>query len=462
MARGLRRCLAGLLAAVVAFSGMGMYQYVRNDKHVLDAEAKTAKIQRKTLKKKVVAEGRISGMSTYYVSADMKNAKVKEMWVKKGDRVKKGDILAIMETTKENGPVHIYKRTTMLKGSTDNGPANEQDNSLKDDGTKENTPKNNIYIEKRLADVKSKEVSAKRTMDKAKKAKDSAERELDVAGRELEDAMGALVDAEQEYVKAKSYLGEIKDTSSQDYEKAKNSVKTCGQKMTKANAIMVLKKNAYKIAKDKYNNETYTYEDAQQKHSNAESDLKVRKTSTSGVKKNCYIKAPADGIITGVYVERSSRYDGGDIFALKGDEDYKVTAKVKSANIRGVCPKMKATLAVSEKDGQEMKGEVRDVSPVEENGYPIEVSVKEPSRDMQLGAKVKVTIIEKERDDVLAVPAEYVMDDGCGNSYIKVLEDGDSEGVEKVKKIAVKKGLITDYYVEISGTGLQEGMKLTK
>lgn len=72
---------------------------------------------------------------------------------------------------------------------------------------------------------------------------------------------------------------------------------------------------------------------------------------------------------------------------------------------------------------------------------------------IKLGMTAKCSIVKKEALDVYAVPYDAVHREN-GESYILV-KDGDS-----TSKVTVTTGMETDYYIEVQGDDLQEGLQV--
>ena len=72
---------------------------------------------------------------------------------------------------------------------------------------------------------------------------------------------------------------------------------------------------------------------------------------------------------------------------------------------------------------------------------------------IKLGMTAKCSIVKKEASDVYAVPYDAVHREN-GESYILV-KDGDS-----TSKVTVTTGMETDYYMEVQGDDLQEGLQV--
>lgn len=72
---------------------------------------------------------------------------------------------------------------------------------------------------------------------------------------------------------------------------------------------------------------------------------------------------------------------------------------------------------------------------------------------IKLGMTAICSIVKKEASDVYAVPYDAVHREN-GESYILV-KDGDS-----TSKVTVTTGMETDYYIEVQGDDLQEGLQV--
>ena len=72
---------------------------------------------------------------------------------------------------------------------------------------------------------------------------------------------------------------------------------------------------------------------------------------------------------------------------------------------------------------------------------------------IKLGITDKCSIVKKEASDVYAVPYDAVHKEN-GESYI-LIKDGDS-----TSKVTVTTGMETDYYIEVQGDDLQEGLQV--
>ena len=87
--------------------------------------------------------------------------------------------------------------------------------------------------------------------------------------------------------------------------------------------------------------------------------------------------------------------------------------------------------------------------------YRVEAVIQQPSPKMRIGMTAKVVVTVWKKKDCLAVPDEAVRTDENGQNYVVVVDD---KG--KKKNVNVEYGMKTDYYSEIIGKDIKEGMKV--
>lgn len=182
----------------------------------------------------------------------------------------------------------------------------------------------------------------------------------------------------------------------------------------------------------------------------------------------CVIKAPVDGMVTSVGIKEGDSYKGGEIVTIQSPDSYIITAVVDQYDISNIKTGMQAVIETEVMGEEKMTGELKSISPVPklvqtEKGtgtdagkseYPIEVSIHNPGEKLRFGMTTKTSIVENAVKDAWVVPYTCVLSDENGKNFIQAAEG------EMVKKIEVQKGLETDYYVQILGEGLKEGIQI--
>ncbi len=112
--------------------------------------------------------------------------------------------------------------------------------------------------------------------------------------------------------------------------------------------------------------------------------------------------------------------------------------------------------------GDTVKGEVASVGKVAKEGkegepstVEIEISVKsQKSLGSYDKAPVKVSFTANRHRDILAVPIGALLAQGDGGYAVQVVENG------RARTVPVETGVFTEGEVEITGSGLKEGMKV--
>nr|MDE6851342.1 efflux RND transporter periplasmic adaptor subunit [Lachnospiraceae bacterium] len=118
-----------------------------------------------------------------------------------------------------------------------------------------------------------------------------------------------------------------------------------------------------------------------------------------------------------------------------------------------VAPSTSSSSNASSSSGETPSTNAADSS---SDGYEVQISLNPTEEErLKLGMTAKCSIVLDEASDVLAVPYDAVKGRG-DQKYISVLDDESGEE----KQISVTTGMETDYYIEVQGEELKEGMKV--
>ena len=531
------------------------------------------------LTKSITLSGKIVSAATYPVSAPLSDVVVKNVNVKVGDRVNKGDVIAVLDGSsieaslkgaeeslsveKEKQQLELKQAQRALNEAQETAAlqaaraAADTANAMKqyNDAVNEN------------GSWQSSLAGSNSAVSSENDAYNSAKADVDEATKKSRKTEKALTDAQNYADQAKTSLSEkesalnIAKDAEKAAEEAVNEAKTEEEKK-KAEADLASKKSAREQAEREYNsakaeassaesaleeateknnkakykledkqsdlsNEESKLSEAKSKQSEAESSVKSTKDSVESTKESAIkaaqteqdtnrtnekavldskdglmnaelnsrtslisaetevekykkqmtyltVSAPSAGIITSVSVKEGDNYTGGEIAVVQDDSGFKVSASVDQYDISDIAPGMKAIIKTNTTGDEEMEGELTFVSPVtaadtvkaDNNSstqssstssggdYPIEITIKNPSERLRMGMTAKITLIENESKGTLAVPGTCIQADENGNDYVTV-QNGDI-----TENVPVKKGLVTDYYTEISGNGISEGTQI--
>ena len=395
------------------------------------------------LTKSVSATGELQSSSQKTVSAGVNGVKIKQVKVSVGERVKKGDVLVTFDTSDLQETLFEAKQN--------------------------------------LSDAQS---EAGRNLSRAKEqlseAKKTYEKEKDKLRQQVSEAKKEWSEAEKEVVK----LEKQKKAAKTSEQKAK-----CEEQLTKAEEMEKQAGNAYDTAvsaqentnsQNKKNIETArdSVETAQssQKKSVREAEKQVKEAEEA--LEQCAVTAPMDGVITAGNAEEGEVYDGGGMFQIEDTSGYVVSTTVDEYVISSIKLGQRVVMLTEATGEEELEGKITFVAPsagkpalsagnssstgVEESaqtsadGYEVEISLDTADERLKLGMTARCSIILEEAADVYAVPYDAVHENSDGTTSIFVSEAG--KDAASAREVPVTKGMESDYYVEIRGDELREGL----
>lgn len=205
----------------------------------------------------------------------------------------------------------------------------------------------------------------------------------------------------------------------------------------------------------------------------------------------CVVTASIDGIVTDIGVIQGDTYAGGGIVTIENTVDYEISANIDEYDIAKIKVGQEVIVKTNGTGDLEMKGQVKSIAPhatsdpsVSGVKYEVIISLLEQNPDIRLDMTAKVEIISEKSEGVLAIATEAIQEDDDGNFYVEVLDSGNpvdsaallangsemsEEDLEKLQSgektyeshnVYITKGLVGDYYTEISGEGIEAGMKI--
>ena len=203
----------------------------------------------------------------------------------------------------------------------------------------------------------------------------------------------------------------------------------------------------------------------------------------SSTLEKCAVTAPISGIVTAVGIEEGELYNGSDMFQIDDDSSYVISTTVDEYDISKVKEGQRVAVLTEATGEDEIQGEIRFVAPTTgsssltgvssqsaggtgmsstasstSSGYEVKIDVKTEDERLRMGLTAKCSIILEEVQDVYAVPYDAIHENSNGSSVVYVSEK--TEEGKSFTEILVEKGMESDYYVEISGDQLREGMEL--
>ncbi len=418
-----------LAMGIVTFIVRGKRKMEQNGMNNNKGRQNFISLEKMDLTTSISATGTVESKKTKTVSADINGVEVEKVKVSVGDTVKKGDVLVtfderdlkeVLEEALEN------QRDAKEEAADGIENANEQISDAKE-----------TYSDEKK-ELKKKVSEAKGKWKKAKKEQKSAT-------------------TPEEKAKAKEEMAQAKT----EYENA-----------------ITNQKNTNKQNKEKISDAEKVLEEARSNGEKTVKEAKKQVEEANDTLEKCYITAPISGVVTSVGVEEGENYGGGTMFQIDDNSSYAVSTTVDEYDISKVKVGQKVILLTEATEEDELKGEITFVAPStssstispsqdgqsatatssSSSGYEVKIRINTQDERLKMGMTAKCSIIMQEVADVYAVPYDAIQENRDGSAVIYVTE-GEGESVS-FREIQVTKGMESDYYVEIQGADLSDGMKV--
>ncbi len=192
------------------------------------------------------------------------------------------------------------------------------------------------------------------------------------------------------------------------------------------------------------------------------------------------VVAPISGYILTMNVEEGNNYtQGNTVFTLADTSGFYVEATVNEYDVANIKTDLPAVVKFEATGDDEFSGDVSFVAVASESvisgnaasssslssaysttstsgstaTYKIKIQMNDNDDRFRVGMTAKASVILNSVENVLAVPYDCIQQEDDGTFFVnEIAEDGTET------KIPVTKGLESDYFVEVSGEGLEEGM----
>jgi len=172
-------------------------------------------------------------------------------------------------------------------------------------------------------------------------------------------------------------------------------------------------------------------------------------------KSNAKIVAPVSGVITTVNASVGNTTTG-IIFVIQDPDSFKVQSSIAAYDINEVYVGQN-TLVLATDINLTYKGTITQVSPTANTSgdYNIEVMLEGDLSQLRIGMNSMIEILIDEKENVYVLPLSSIVTEG-NESYIIEFNVDTSESIKHIVTI----GLQNDYYAEVNGSSLVEGMNI--
>ena len=401
---------------------------------------------RRDLTKSISATGTIESAASKAVTAKAVNLTVKNVKVQVGESVKKGDTLL------------TFDKSDLADALTD---AKENLATAQSDSDRSISSAAQQLSDARETSSAETAKSAK-AVSSAKKSLSAAKKQIETIKKQIKAATNAARKKELQEQLAKAQ--ETKSQAQTSYENALSNQESSARQ-NKSNI-----QNAQNAVENAKSSAKRSIREASNQVEEAQKNLK-----------NCSVTAPISGVVTEVNVENGDTYAGGSLFQIEDTSSFTVTTTVDEYDISDVSLGQRAVIMTEATDKEEISGKISFVAPSttssstsssnttgnngasmgsssSSEGYEVRIDITDSNDKLKMGLTAKCSLILEEAANVFAVPYDAIHENDNGGSVIYVAKD--KENTEKYDEIAVTKGMESDYYVEISGDALEEGMSV--
>lgn len=460
------------MVVIAGFLGIRMYSRQKAMKAMADSMSRveTTQVTKQNLIDSISVTGTVASADAWDVSASAKDVEVLNVNYEVGDYVKKGDVIVVLDSTDLEISLTQAQNKQALSEYTENKSietASENYAEAVEDGTDD-------YNKAVKTEAEAKEDLQDAEGDLAEAASRLKRREETVG--EAEEALAAATKPEEPSEDASEEERAEYQAALEEYAALEKAVSDAQASYTEANQEYNAAAQAEEKAVETYENAAEALADARKKNDRNISDAadSLEKAQTEHTYSNdssqqtienyqeqiesCTVTAPISGIITAMNVDVGDTYmgEGSVLFSVADDKNFIVSASVDEYDISSISKDMTAAVIVEAVGEEELPAKVSFVSPtvtssnMGSSSYAIEIALDDENTDLRIGMTAKASIVLDAAYDVLTVPYDCVETDEDGNSTIYIDKDGEKT------QIPVEVGMQGDYYVEVSGDGLDE------
>lgn len=434
---------------------------------------RTTTLQKTSLENSVSTTGTVESANVSTVTTDLKYT-VKSVNVQVGDTVQAGDVICTLDTADlekqiERAKESLTDQTEQTQEAYDKAlksyneakkdyddavtAADDAEDDYYDSWDDLNAAVNQVSALQADYDSKQSQLSSMLTeyngavstygvdSDEAKAAKDRYEQFKEGAAK---DAQTALENAQM--TTGYQSLVQAKDQAVAAWEQAKTAKEQAEKQLeTASESLDTAKKNLDKSGSSD------TLEDLQEQLT------------------KCTLTAETSGTVTSLNATVGS-ICSDTVATIQDTNALKIAVTIQEYDVPNVSIGMKARITSDATDG-EISGTLTQISPTataatggqssnsSSGTFSAEVSVDGASSGLLIGMNANVEIVQSTTDNVFVVPYDAVGTEDDGTKYVMVKTGGDGADAT-FEKVTVTTGAENDYYIEISGDALSEGMEV--
>lgn len=466
--------LAVIIAVLAVLVLLGFRMYSRYQAKRTAAgnvrQVETVPVTKQNLIDSISVTGTIASADAWDVSANTKDVKVLNVNCEVGDYVNEGDVIVVLDSTDLEISLTEAQNKQALSEYTESKSietASENYAEAVEDGTDDynKAVKNEAEAKENLQDAEDELAGAASRLKRREERVAEAQAALEAAVKPAEPAEDASDEEKAEYQAALEEYDALEKAVSEaeaSYTEAHQAYNAAAEAEEKA--VETYENAAEALTDAEKNNERNisaaadSLEKAQVEHTYSNDSSQQTIENYQEQIASCTVTSPISGIITAMNVAEGDTYmgEGNVLFSVADNEHFIVSASVDEYDISSISKDMTAAVIVEALGDDELPAKVSFVSPTVTNSnmgsssYAIEIALDDENTDLRIGMTAKASIVLNAVYDVLTVPYDCVETDEDGNSTIYIDKDGEKTPV------SVEVGMQGDYYVEVSGEGLDE------
>ncbi len=454
---------------VIAVVALGLVLAVGNAQKMaenISAAVQTRSLDKMTLADTVNVTGTVESKESEKVYSLLATLPVKTVYVSVGDEVTAGDTLCVLDTDS------LQKDVEQSEAALDASESAAQQQINASQEQYDNAVNNlNNGLNAQINTANAAVESARATKSRADQAYYTARDARDAAKIAL-DAAQAAYDADPT-PENKAAL----DTAQAAYDQAVQAEQTASSATYDAQKAYENALTQQEVAVNAANQEIEAYRQALES-SRVAADSESQEIAIEKLQMQLgdgVITAPVSGTITAVNAVEGAT-SSGVLFIIDNTDDLQIATTIKEYDVNQVSVGLDATIqsdgtgddvydgrlskiapaAVAETSDSSLTGTVTSSSDVK---FDAVVDVTSEDTGLLIGMNARVDIILDQKEDVFAVPYDAVAQNAAGETVVYALTT-DENGRSTYQEIPVFTGMETDFYIEISGKDLTEGIQI--
>lgn len=434
---------------------------------------RTTTLQKTSLENSVSTTGTVESANVSTVTTDLKYT-VKSVNVQVGDTVQAGDVICTLDTEDlekqiERAKESLTDQTEQTQEAYDKAlkSYNEAKKDYDDTVTAADDAEDDYYDSWDDLNAAVNQVSALQA------DYDSKQSQLSSMLTEYNEAVSTYGVDSDEAKAAKDRYEQFKEGAAKDAQTAlENAQMTTGyQSLVQAKDQAVAAWEQAKTAKEQAEKQLETASEsldtAKKKLDNSGSSDTLEDLQEQLTK--CTLTAETSGTVTSLNATVGS-ICSDTVATIQDTNALKIAVTIQEYDVPNVSIGMKARITSDATDG-EISGTLTQISPTataatggqssssSSGTFSAEVSVDGASSGLLIGMNANVEIVQSTTDNVFVVPYDAVGTEDDGTKYVMVKTGGDGADAT-FEKVTVTTGAENDYYIEISGDALSEGMEV--